>query len=390
MAVLGLIVIGLEVNLVQFGGIASAPAEEISLALVSRAIGSIIGSFLSGKILNFHSPHFVILETLTCDAALLFVVPFLHSEVGFQFLYFCFGMLIPVTEAAIQFLTCKVHTDGAGPWLQFNNISMWFATMVVPFLHFLLGIRAEYFVLATYTCVVAVILMLIPNPLKILESGNKRNKRFTVVEDDRLDKGNKLQAVEVLVACILFWIYGIVVQTTTYLGSYIHATSIVPNQQIDLVLALFLLCALIGQALAMCLQGSMSTFRLFVNLAWLLLLGVLSMGFILAFPENPAVFWIFVGLFGFSVGPISGYCYDMWNRTCVVSEKGAAFVVFGAYLGSGIFPFVTVVVWTAVVGFPSTLLVANMIGCVVPLFLMSIVWCLAFEEINNVRVSTNA
>jgi len=273
-----------------------------------------------------------------------------------------------------------VHEANAGPWLQFNNICMWFATMLVPFMHLTLGLRTECFVIAGAAWFMVFVLMGLSCSAQRLHEGNQQGLPFS----DDAAKLQSLQASELLVACILFWVYGVVVQTTAYAGTYVLESNVLPVEQTDLLLAVFLLSALFGQALAMHLQSSMDTFQLFTNLAWLLILGGVSMGLIFGFQENAVIFWFGMSLFGFCVGPVSGYCYDLWNRTCCVSEKGAAFVVCGAYLGSGLYPFVTIIVWSHF-NFPGMLILSNMVGCAIPLLLMLIVWYTSSSDSKRTR-----
>jgi len=148
---------------------------------------------------------------------------------------------------------------------------------------------------------------------------------------------------------------------------------------VDMVLTVFLLSALLGQGTALWHQSAMTTQQLYGNLAFLLLTGSAAMAVVLAAPGSALVFWVFMGVFGFCIGPASGYCYDLWNRTCEVSEMGAAVVVFGAYSGSGLFSFLTYLVWQAL-SMPQWLMAVNLLGCAVPLVLMLGVKCLNREE----------
>mmetsp|Transcript_4161 Transcript_4161/g.6632 ORF Transcript_4161/g.6632 Transcript_4161/m.6632 type:complete len:130 (+) Transcript_4161:2-391(+) len=62
-------------------------------------------------------------------------------------------------------------------------------------------------------------------------------------------------------------------------------------------------------------------------------------------------------IYGFCVGPLYGYVFDLWNRSTEVTEMGSAVVIFGV-AGSGVFSYLTHTIWLAV-GSCSVLMVVN-------------------------------
>lgn len=374
MLAIGVIVIGLEINLVQFAELSNTTTKTFSSALLTRAAGSIIGSFLCAKMLHYQTPHYVILQILFVDAGLLLAIPFITSGLAFQFLYFGFGLLVPITEAGVQYLTCEVHKEEAGPWLQLNSIGMWIATVAVPLLHYYFGLEMEYFCLGCFSFLVFTVLLCIPNPLRGLAKDLRQAIKETIEERSGGEAGApRLQVSEVLIACMLFWVMGALVQITSYMDEYIMQTRIVPEEMSDLVLITFLTCALAGQGLAVFFQSCIAikcrSDQLLNMIFMLLALGSMCMLLLLFFPTNVQLFWLCIAMYGFLVCPVSGYCYDLWNKMCVVSETGVGVVIFGAYSGSGLVTYTSYLLWTYL-HCPQILIIVSLLGCVVPLMLL--------------------
>jgi len=375
MAALGFIVISLEINLLQFAQISHCYPTRMSSALLSRAAGSMLGSFLGSKVISCCSPQFILMTTMIFISALLFLIPFLSNVGIFEAVYFGFGLLIPISEAAVQFLTCRVHNSKAGLWLQANNVAMWCAPVVVPLLHFYLGLVQEYFFLGGFASFVIFLLAWVPADKKLM----KHFKRSVAEPSAQSSDGeipNRVQVAEIVIAMILFLVYGSVVQTTSFIRLYIEEMGVVPLENSDFVIVVFLGSAMIGQAISLRAQSSFSMTQLFYRVIVLLVNAVLAMAAIIHFSHSAAVFWVSMGLFGFCIGPVSGYCFDLWHRMCVVSQLGSAMIVFGAYIGSGVSPFLTLLVWNRT-DFPQILIIGNMICCFVSLLLTFVACFLA-------------
>ncbi|CAM9238290.1 unnamed protein product, partial [Heterosigma akashiwo] len=157
MSVLGIVVIGMETNLVDIAALCNVSVQTVSIALILRSVGSVLGSFSSACLMLKTPPHYLVFVFVALMGLLLLAVPFTTNDMAVDAIFGGFGFAIPVTQAAIQFLTCQVFKDKAGPWLQGNSLAMSAGTVLVPTIHYYLGMTWGYAGLAALAGVLSLL-----------------------------------------------------------------------------------------------------------------------------------------------------------------------------------------------------------------------------------------
>mmetsp|Transcript_18044 Transcript_18044/g.23748 ORF Transcript_18044/g.23748 Transcript_18044/m.23748 type:complete len:931 (-) Transcript_18044:129-2921(-) len=227
--------------------------------------------------------------------------------------------------------------------------------------------------------------------------GHKKSQRLSIIEElsigeqgtdstiagfdrdvvDLTGSGSKVILLgELLVAVMLFFSFGGVVTTASYLGLYAFQAGIVSASQHSVLLIYVFLPGIVGQAIALYNSHYENIDQLYRHVACLLALGVVLLFSLLVIPyEQAAVFWIFLAVFGFITGVGSGLFQALWGHSTQFTTVGSCLIFISTCAGCGIVPVITFEIWQETL-WEDSLIVLNIIAQAVPLALLFIAHCL--------------
>uniref|UniRef100_A0A7S2UVJ4 Major facilitator superfamily (MFS) profile domain-containing protein n=1 Tax=Fibrocapsa japonica TaxID=94617 RepID=A0A7S2UVJ4_9STRA len=380
--VYGIVVIGMESNLSDLALRAYTTDDQMSMAMVWRGIGSTLGAFCIAPVLLAMDAHTLLATTTGACAGLLLAMPWISTSRGFFAAFAGFGALLPVQDAALQFLVARHYgPQGAGPIQQAVSICMFLSILLCPALHYMLGFNTEYLLLGGFSLAAAVMAIALPSPGRGGAGSNEHPKGLQEAAGSAPGSGSPPQggrqaiwaelremdvAGNICTMLIIFLTTTAVVQTTSYIRTYAVDMALLSVDQDDLLLLCYLVPAVTGMFVAMPVQKLWVTSldRACTLLAICMAVGAMS-GLISAasgVQGDNTTQWLSTALYGFGTGPAIGLGYDVWNRAVQVTELSTALVMGVGFVAPSLATYLTFHLWQSLDS-PEMLQASNAVYC---------------------------
>mmetsp|Transcript_22510 Transcript_22510/g.29212 ORF Transcript_22510/g.29212 Transcript_22510/m.29212 type:complete len:412 (+) Transcript_22510:2-1237(+) len=347
----GFVIIGMEINLEDFADICGVTLQEASSALIFRSVGSAIGAFMAGPLLNHVEPHQVLFGCFILAGAMMSLISWNTSLTGIFAIFAIMGMSVCVMQTGVLLLIRKYFPDQTGFWMQAAQFSFQIAVTLFPLMLEYVDLGEVYYfnsvlAMGSGACILATSQTL--QRRKLFSDDWENFTAAPVLEDKSKHTPIKefFATGDVLVAFANFCIGGIVVETTTYLESYTEEAPLTALVDPDMVLFGFTTAILFGQLVMIPLQSNATTARVMTYFVVLSIFAMWSQQVILIFPTSVWVLRIGTICMGFFMGPLSGLLFDLWDKyTVEPSPYGSSLVNFACYAGSGFFSVGTYNLW---------------------------------------------
>eukprot|EP00638_Chattonella_subsalsa_P001794 CAMPEP_0117735266 /NCGR_PEP_ID=MMETSP0947-20121206/1197_1 /TAXON_ID=44440 /ORGANISM="Chattonella subsalsa, Strain CCMP2191" /LENGTH=508 /DNA_ID=CAMNT_0005550263 /DNA_START=93 /DNA_END=1619 /DNA_ORIENTATION=+ len=365
--ILGVVVIGMEINLVDFARLCRVPTEQASLALLWRSAGSIAGAGLAGPLMQRFHPHRLAFALLSVVGGLLYTIPIITKLKLLNTSFFGFGLVVSVINTAILLLLRNIFGDTAGVWLQGLSVTYQFGVIAVPALAKYVGLSTQYSVLAGISFAIMVAGLFTAKPKTMEVSGTIASSEST-----QKKKRSFLTGVDMLIAGANFFLVGIIVNTMTYLRPYMTEVGLDSTLNSKDALLGITLAVLCGQVFSMVTQQRcISLTESYNYLKGFHMAAIAALASLVIAPVLTPRHFLLCGVMGFGLfwGPLIGYMYDVWNRRTKASAFGTAFVTFGGAVGCGLYSFGTFALWKRLKN-PNVFFLSNIVAFALSLSLI--------------------
>lgn len=357
-----------------------ATATQIGTVFIARGVGAVFGAIFSSKLyMWFHGTH-VMAYSLLLIMVVLITLPFNQSKEMLHVYFMLLGLGTSVTDTGCQIMTRKIHGKDAGPWLGGNTVLFGIAGALVPIIEILTtSVLYQYFILATIVAIVAIMIIVGPNPEsgKLICGSSSNNMR-----SDETRPAVLHYYVEIVISIMVFCFIGGKVTTTAYLSTYVLQTRLLSTHQGSVLILVLWLSITVGRLAGVQDQRYLTNKTLPIHLSVLCLGGFLSMLLIMRFPQGTNSLWIGFAFYGLFNGPCVGYCYDLNNRITYPTEISMSIVMFGLNFGAAFVPYITTLIWNQGAG-PQALIITTLLSMAIPLPLLWTTKFLSYDPAIN-------
>ena len=338
------------------------------------------GAIFSSKLyMWFHGTH-VMAYSLLLIMVVLITLPFNQSKEMLHVYFMLLGLGTSVTDTGCQIMTRKIHGKDAGPWLGGNTVLFGIAGSLVPMIEILTtSVLYQYFILATIVAIVAIMIIVGPNPEsgKLICGSSSNN-----MKSDESRPAVLHYYVEIVISIMVFCFIGGKVTTTAYLSTYVLQTGLLSTHQGSVLILVLWLSITVGRLAGVQDQRYLTNKTLPIHLSVLCLGGFLSMLLIMRFPQGTNSLWIGFAFYGLFNGPCVGYCYDLNNRITYPTEISMSIVMFGLNFGAAFVPYITTLIWNQGAG-PQALIITTLLSMAIPLPLLWTTKFLSYDPAVN-------
>lgn len=347
---------------------------------IARGVGAVFGAIFSSKLyMWFHGTH-VMAYSLLLIMIVLITLPFNQSKEMLHVYFMLLGLGTSVTDTGCQIMTRKIHGKDAGPWLGCNTVLFGIAGALVPMIEiFTTSVLYQYFILATIVAIVAIMIIVGPNPEsgKLICGSSSNNMR-----SDESRPAVLHYYVEIVISIMVFCFIGGKVTTTAYLSTYVLQTGLLSTHQGSVLILVLWLSITVGRLAGVQDQRYLTNKTLPIHLSVLCVGGILSMLLIMRFPQGRNSLWIGFAFYGLFNGPCVGYCYDLNNRITYPTEISMSIVMFGLNFGAAFVPYITTLIWNQGAG-PQALIITTLLSMAIPLPLLWTTKFLSYDPAVN-------
>jgi len=423
---IGLITIGMESNLTDLAAATNVSLEDISVALVWRAFGGVVGAALIYPCLVIFNTQRMLGFTSFASGVLLLSFPWLKVETSVFWVFACLGGLLPLQESTLQLLMARHCNEGStGSMQQIINLSVFLAIMLCPLLHYIMGFSAEYIVLAVFSMAAGIFTFFqdgsVPDsditiaqnkaaqPAKVEAAGGGCGGNGDGIASGvggDLTEGRVEKVVEVL-ACflkelnemdwvgtglsVIMLLLAIVayIQTVSYCGAFATELGLVEDSSSDLYLLTYLIPGMVSVTLCIPLQhlwlNTLNRVCIFMTIALGISIVAVTVSASLAYyPDTaPSIHWVAMAFFGFTFSPALGMAYDVWLQSTNPSELSVGLVIGITYCVPSIGAYETYKIWV-MVDDPATLMFSNLLCLLIALLAMAGLW----RKANTRKISS--
>jgi len=358
----GVVIIGMEVNLLDFSKLCSTSLDQANFALTYRSLGSVAGALLSAPIFSRFDSHYCLVAFLAANSLLLAVACQARTIVILNMLFFLFGFCVAIINAGVVLTIRKIYASESGPWLQSMCFFFQAGVISVPGLLHFFEIYSAYAALSFFGFAICLAGFLVPRP-EIVAQGSGTAPS---------SNSKKCCFVDFVIAICCFFNSGIIVETFALLPPYMEAMKNSMSYKPHSISLWLSITILIGQLASVKLQQLSTVSMLYLYITGTSVIAICCMFWIVVQPYDAMVFWLNVCFFGLAWGPITGLLYDVWNKRTQTTVNGTSIVMFGSLAGSGIYSYITYNYWM-LLRWPQFLMVGNIIG------LLSTVTCSYFS-----------
>mmetsp|Transcript_11577 Transcript_11577/g.18540 ORF Transcript_11577/g.18540 Transcript_11577/m.18540 type:complete len:475 (-) Transcript_11577:35-1459(-) len=359
----GVLVLGMEINLEQLAENCDVSLAKATSALIFRSGGAIFGSLFAGKLLNLVEPHSVLISSVFAAAMIMEGCNY-ATNIWFIYLFFTLmGCLVGFIQVSALLLIRLLFKETAGPWLQSSALTFQLGCVTFPILKDTLSFHLMYHILAV---LMALISLYIFSTKKAIIPKLQSPSLRTPGGDAEVQEGSSMGGEgeksfgrgDVISAFCLFFLGGLIVETTTYLESYIEDVG--ASVDSDDALVALTSTSLLAQMITLYLQqdastGSMVTYFISCAAAGL----VCQLPPLIWSASSTTALWVTIFGTGLFFGPCWGLVFDVWDRfTAEPTAWGSALLNLGLQGGCGFYASGAYWVWSQR-GWPRVLLCSN-------------------------------
>jgi len=348
----GVVIIGMEYNLMEFSVLCASTLEKANYSLIFRSVGSIIGSVSSAPIFSRFDPHYTVMACLGVNALLLALTCLARQIFYMYFFFLVFGCNVSIIHAGVVAIIRMIYQDEAGPWLQSTCFCFQAGVIFVPALLHILSLQSTYMTLALIGAAICFTGVVLPHPGRL-------------AEEKKESGSSKYQYVDFAIAACCFFNAGVIVETFALLPPYM--VSVLPSLEPETAVMGLSIAIMTGQLISVKIQQAPTVQDLYMFVTCFSLVATCCMFSVLVRPYNEFLFWFSMILFGFTWGPINGMVYDIWNKRTTPTFYGAGIVMLGSQSGSGFYSNVTYF-WWHLLSWPQVLMIGNIIGLLATMF----------------------
>jgi len=378
MGVCGIVLVALGSTLSALAADAGTTATKAGTVFLARGVGAVTGTVASARLFRVgRRGNSILAAILLALMVVLACLPAIDALWTMHAAWFALGLCTSTLDTGCQIMTRRVHGTLAGPWLGANTVAFAVSGALVPLLQVATGdLFWQYGVLAGVALLNAVAFLFLPHP-EDDHLARRLPPRVSLLKETTQPR---YYGVEVLTGGAVFWLIGGKVDMTSYVGSYVETTRVIPVGDIPWLLvcmwALIIVGRILGLADQVALKAAASSVVLRHLVAWMAT-SVAGAAVCVALPRSATALWVGCALYSFGNGPTVGYLYDYLNRTTDATEEGMCVVMFGLNVGASVVPYLTTIVWDRTASGPITLLWVTLLAASAPIFLVAAAAALA-------------
>lgn len=301
--------------------------SQVGLLFTARSFGYMLGSFMGGRLLDRLPAHRTMGLAVLVIALLLGSIPFVPILVVLMAIVFVIGLMEAVIDVGANTLIVWVHREGVGPYM--NGLHLFFA--VGAFLSPLLvaqaivltgNFRWGVWIVAVLLLPLVLRFLPLPNPPPIVSHHEHANVR----PDSML---------VLLVALFLLFVAGAEISYSGWIATYVVRTGIG-----DLAAGAYVTSGFWG-AFTIARIGSIPIavrVRPRVIIIVDLILSLIGIAIVIAFPASPLALWGGTILFGLGVASTFPTILTFAGRHMVITGAVTGLFFGGASLGNMLTP----------------------------------------------------
>lgn len=357
MGVCGVVLTAIGTTLDQIAEDCGTTSTAIGSVFIARGAGAIVGALCCSTL--YRPPNKgnnVMIVTLILLTGLLMYVPWITSVVSLHFVFAGMGFCTAVTDTGCQIMTRKVHGIHSGPWLGANTVVFGVAGALVPLVDIVTtDLVTMYTILSVITVATFGTMLSMPSPedrgIQVFLPPNSVRSSSTPDTPPVNPLIQKYYVNEFIIGNMVFWFIGGKVLCSSYIESYISASSVVEASKKEVALCVVWIGIAIGRFVGLNdqvqlnKQGVNGIHGLYTSFGGWIFCGLCGGLLMFSAQQSSMAFWVSLVLYGFGNGPCVGYAYDLNNRLTVMTELGMSIVMFGLNFGASIVPYVATIIW---------------------------------------------
>lgn len=326
---LGLMSASLGPTLPGLAAHASVNMSAVSILFPAKSIGVMIGSFFVGRLYDRMPAHRLMAIVLFLMAILLAFIP------DISMIWFMAGamLVLGITEGALDVggntLMVWEHGNKVAPYM--NGLHFFFGlgafispVIVAQALETTKDINLAYWILAGLFLPIAILIFRLPNP----------PARKAVKEGEGAKADVILMA---LVASFLFLFVGAEASFGSWIYTFAAASGIGTATTSAYLTSCFWGALTLGRLVSIPLATRYKTSTI---LLIDLICGIISVGFVLAFPGSQLAVWVGTFLTGFAFASIFPTMYSLAGSHMVITGKVTGWLFIGAGAGGMVLPWI--------------------------------------------------
>jgi FHS family Na+ dependent glucose MFS transporter 1 len=329
---LGLIAGFLGPSLPSFAENTGSTLSQISNLFILSALGYLIGSYLSGHLLNKIPGHHIIFVSIVIMSAGMVLLPSIRSIWILVSVFFILGLAQSHLDVAENTLLIWLHGKAVPPYMNGLHFFFGLGSFLAPFIiaqsfKMTANLNAAFWIMAGIILLPAIVIMRFPSP-----------PVPTVAAQNAEAQSKQTPAILVVLLIILF--FGFVGGEVTY-GNWIYTYSLEGSFG-NAIQSAYLTSAFWGAftiaRLFSILLGRIISVK---NLLWINLIGsIISLSLMLIWPDSKSILWVGTLGFGFFIASCFPTAMNFAEQLGAVSSKVTSLFFVSASLSGMASPWI--------------------------------------------------
>jgi FHS family Na+ dependent glucose MFS transporter 1 len=305
--------------------------QDISFLFVSLALGYLLGSLASGRLIDHVKGSLVIITGLLGMAATVVLIAFTHVLWLLFILAFILGLLQSFVDIGCNLMIVWIYGKDVGPYINGLHLSFGIGTLISPLIiasSLMLGesITSAFVVLSVLSLPAAIGLIKLPNPLKLADPQAPREQYFI--------KGRVISLI-IFIMLFYFVYIGFEAGFGAWLYTYAFETGMATEISAAYLTSIFWAAFTFGRLLGIPAARKLSPIAMILTGLVISLIGISLLSI---FSSSQVILWSGTFVYGLGVSTLFPTLLTMASQYMTLSGKITGLFFASASLGGLFFP----------------------------------------------------